>query len=146
MGSRLIIQTDHQPLRNLLSQTVHTPEQQCWIIKLIGFDFEVQYKSGRDNGPADALSRQDANMFMAIQDSTRPVLGILRELNQFYEKNSVAFQLIHDITSNPSEHPNYKANNGLILQNGRIYVPDDSCFHDRILHEFPDTATGGHNG
>jgi hypothetical protein len=44
-------------LKHLLEQKVGTPFQQKWITKLLGFDFSVEYYSGKGNKVADALSR-----------------------------------------------------------------------------------------
>ena len=38
-------------------QRVMGEDQQKWIAKLIGYDFEVKYKPGKENNAADALSR-----------------------------------------------------------------------------------------
>jgi hypothetical protein len=34
------------------------PEQQKWVAKLLGYDYEIQYRPGRENYVADALSRR----------------------------------------------------------------------------------------
>lgn len=57
LGCKFIIKTDHQSLKSLLEQQILTPLQQKFIFKLLPFDFEVQYKKGRDNVAVDALSR-----------------------------------------------------------------------------------------
>ncbi|XP_076928272.1 uncharacterized protein LOC143592185 [Bidens hawaiensis] len=41
LGRRFRIHTDHHSLRHLLTQTIQTPEQQKWVTKLMGYDFEV---------------------------------------------------------------------------------------------------------
>jgi len=41
----------------LLEQRLQTPKQQQWLPKFLGYDFFIQYKPGRENIPADALSR-----------------------------------------------------------------------------------------
>jgi len=42
-------------------------EQQAWLHKFIGFDFQIEYKPGKDNIPVDALSR----MFMLAWSETK---------------------------------------------------------------------------
>lgn len=61
IGRHFLIKTDHQSLKYLLEQRVGTPFQQKWITKLLGFDYTILYKSGKDNLAADALSRKGGN-------------------------------------------------------------------------------------
>lgn len=41
-----------------MDQRLIGPDQQKWLMKLLGSDFEVQYGSGSENKAADALSRK----------------------------------------------------------------------------------------
>ncbi|GAU23864.1 hypothetical protein TSUD_369720 [Trifolium subterraneum] len=59
LGHKFIIKTDQKSLKSLMDQSLQTPEQQAWLHKFIGFDFHIEYKPGRDNIPADALSRMN---------------------------------------------------------------------------------------
>lgn len=61
LGKYFIIQTDQKSIQELLMQTIHTPEQQVHIRKLLGYDFRIEYKAGINNKAADALSRRDAD-------------------------------------------------------------------------------------
>ncbi|XP_024024005.1 uncharacterized protein LOC112092314 [Morus notabilis] len=58
LGRHFIVRTDQRSLRFLLEQQIMNEAQQRWICKLIGLDFEIHYKPGRDNRVADALSRR----------------------------------------------------------------------------------------
>jgi hypothetical protein len=40
-----------------MEQRIVTPEQQKWVSKLLGYDYEIIYKPGRENSVVDALSR-----------------------------------------------------------------------------------------
>ena len=57
-GKPFVIKTDHQSLKYLLEQRIGTPMQQRWITKLLGYSFLIDYKKGKENVVADALSKQ----------------------------------------------------------------------------------------
>ena len=45
-GNHFIIKTDQKSLKWLLQQRISTPFQYFWLSKLMGFDYEIQYKGG----------------------------------------------------------------------------------------------------
>ena len=57
LGRKFFIRTDHQSFKYFLDQRVATPEQQKWVAKLLGNDYEIFYRPGHENSAADALSR-----------------------------------------------------------------------------------------
>lgn len=96
-----------------------TPKQQKWVAKLLGYDYEIQYRPGRETSAADALSRK--------QDS--PILHQL-----FYPKVSLWDQIRKAATSDPyvsskqteatsTGNNFYSSWDGLLLYKGRVIIP-----------------------
>lgn len=56
LGSKFTVITDNNPLCHLKSAKLGAIEQR-WVAQLAAFDFDVQYRPGRCNPAADALSR-----------------------------------------------------------------------------------------
>lgn len=59
LGRHFHIRTDQQSLKYLMEQREINPTYQKWVSKLIGYHFEIQYRVGRSNVVADALSRKN---------------------------------------------------------------------------------------
>ena len=67
MPKKFIIRTDHKSLKYILDQRLTTTFQQKWLVKLLEFDFDIEYKPERDNVVADALSRMDCEDSIVCQ-------------------------------------------------------------------------------
>lgn len=53
-------------MKYLLKQRLHNDRQFRWLTRLIGFDYEICYKKGKDNTVADALSRVQGGELLAV--------------------------------------------------------------------------------
>lgn len=58
LGHHFVVRSDQQSLRFLTQQREVNQKYQKWVTKLLGFDFEIQFKPGSSNRVADALSRK----------------------------------------------------------------------------------------
>jgi len=56
LGHHFIVRTDHKSLKEMQTQVIQTPEQQAWLPKLLGYNFDIEYKKGTENQAADGLS------------------------------------------------------------------------------------------
>jgi len=58
LGNKLVIKTDQRSLKYLSSQRLLEGIQHKLMLKLLEFDFIIEYKKGTENTTADALSRK----------------------------------------------------------------------------------------
>jgi hypothetical protein len=47
LGKFFQIMTDHQSLKYFLEKHPSSPEQQKWVTKLFGYDYEIIYNKGK---------------------------------------------------------------------------------------------------
>lgn len=60
-GRKFSVLTDNNPLKYVMSTAKLDAIGQRWVSQLSTFDFDVQYRRGRDNSNADALSRMSSH-------------------------------------------------------------------------------------
>jgi hypothetical protein len=59
IGRHFTVKIDHVSLKYFLEKRISLEEQQKWVTKILGYDFEIVYKKGKKNVVVDALSRKD---------------------------------------------------------------------------------------
>jgi hypothetical protein len=71
LDSDLIIKTDQKSLKYIAEQKVAEGIQHKLLLKLLQFNYTIEYKKGKENKAADALGRRDNTLFpiTAIQPS-----------------------------------------------------------------------------
>ena len=57
LGKPFTICTDQKSLKFLLEQLNPTLAQTQWLPKILGYDYEIEYKLGLENQGSDSLSR-----------------------------------------------------------------------------------------
>lgn len=144
MGSHFIIKTDQKSLKWLLQQRISTPFQQFWLSKLMGFDYEIQYKGGCENLAADALSRVQSSkvLLLAISVVDSDLVSLL---TQSYASDSHLLDIKRKLEQGETVDT-YVLHNGLLKKSGKIVVGPDILLREKIILWQHASPEGGHSG
>lgn len=114
----------------MLDQRLSTVPQHQWVSKLIGYDFNVEYRPGRLNTVADALSRRgdDAASLNAI---SAPSFQLYDELRHELQEDP-ALRAFHDGVAAERGAP-WRVVDGLVLHGSCVAVPESSAVLPAVL-------------
>lgn len=115
LGHSFVILTDHRSLKELMAQIIQTPEQQKYLTRLMGYDFTIQYRSGRSNVVADVLSRTFEPHKGMVFTLSMPHFTFLAKLKGELADNQEFITLWRDLQEHPANHSDFTYNDGLIL-------------------------------
>jgi hypothetical protein len=130
-GHPFVVKTDHQPLKYILDQRLATIPQHHWVSKLLGFDFTVEYKPGRTNVVADALSRRDM-LEVEFQSISSLSFDFLEEFKFAAAKDEELHHLRQQIEAGHRTEP-WQLVDGFVLYQQRLFVPKSSRLLPVIL-------------
>jgi hypothetical protein len=150
LGQPFVVKTDHQSLKFLLEQQAATPSQQRWISKLLGYDFIIEYKQGRENRVADALSRKFETLSdpdeISVSLISFPTPNWVSDLKASYASDPVTQKLILALQQNLPVPKDFSLQQGLLLKKGRIWVVKNSPFQLQLLEFLHSNPTASHSG
>jgi len=146
LGHHFVILTDHRSLKELMNQVVQTPEQHKYLARLLGFDYVIQYRVGKSNVVADALSRSGGSTSASLFIISVPHFVFLEYLRRELQTNQDFITLREKILTEAQAYPDHSLAQHLILYRGRIWLPPSCSFIKILLSEFHQSPTGGHMG
>jgi hypothetical protein len=131
LGRHFIVKTDHFSLKYLLDQRLATIPQHHWVGKLLGFDFEVEYRSGATNTVADTLSKRDTEEggLLAV---TAPHFNFIERLRQAQATNPALVAIYDEIRAGTRKAP-WSMVGGMVAMEGCLYIPVDSPLLQEIM-------------
>ncbi|CAJ2661993.1 unnamed protein product [Trifolium pratense] len=139
LGHRFIIRTDQKSLRSLMDQSLQTPEQQEWLHKFLGYDFVIEYKPGKENLAADALSRL---MTLAWSE---PQYNFTQQVKEAIQQDDNLLEIIQKCLQGLAP-TNYTVREGILYWKHRMVIPPKATLIQQILEEFHTSPIGGHAG
>ena len=117
-GSKFTVFTDHKPLRTLFTSEMKNARIQRWAIMLSEYGCNIEYKKGKENIPADMLSRiEDTREIKVIDSSENTDLSHLENGG--------------DMTGD-GDLPNWPPQTPDCLKNIKQLQKDDKYIHDRF--------------
>jgi hypothetical protein len=112
-------------LKFLLDQVLSTIPQHHWASKLLGFNFRVEYKPGKQNTVADALSRREEDNPAMVLALSIPHFALFDDLRKEADTDQTLLDLRAKISAGQQRGP-WSLVDGLVVFDGRIYVPASS--------------------
>jgi transposase InsO family protein len=140
------VKTDHDSLKYFLEQRLSSKEQQKWVTKILGYDFEIIYKKGKQNVVADALSRKDEDVeaFICAISIIQP--DWIVEARDEWKNDEKVWSLIQRLQQDSSASDTFTWKNDSLWYKDRLYLCKDSQLKQKVLLELHTSPVGGHSG
>lgn len=120
-------------------------EHKKWLIRLLGYDFEIIYKLRLENKADDGLSRISSltTMLLAL---TVPKIIQMQDIYKEVDGNEGIQRKIVQCNEGSMINKGYTVIHGRLLYKKRLVIPRDSQYVALLLQEYHDGLQGGHSG
>jgi hypothetical protein len=139
-----IIRTDHKSLSYLCEQSLHSDTQRKAMTRLMGLQFKVVYRKGKENLAVDALSRVNHLFVLQAVSEAQPMW--LQEVYNSYTTDPKAQELLTQLAVTSPNEQGYSLDKGLIKYQGKVWIANNSAIQTKVITAFHSSALGGHSG
>jgi hypothetical protein len=155
LGNQVIIKTDQQALKYVGKQRLVDGVQHKLLLKLLEFDYKIEYKKGKENTVADALSRQfpddemehqNNNPISACHQTTLIIPKWISEVQDSYVNDTDCTKLLQELSIDEASNNHFTLQSGILRSKGKIYIGSSTKLRDKVFDTFHSSTFGGHSG
>jgi hypothetical protein len=146
IGRHFKVKTDHDSLKYLLEQRLSSEEQHKWVTKILGYDFEIVYKKGKQNVVADALSRKDEDVEAFLCPIPIIQLDWIIEARDEWKNDEKVWTLIERLQQDSSASNIFTWKNDSLWYKDCLYLCKNSQLKQKVLLELHTSPVRGHSG
>jgi hypothetical protein len=142
LGTELLIKTDQKSLKFMTEQTVADGIQHKLLLKLLEFNYKIEYKKGKENKAADALSRKTPSLMA----TTVITPSWTESVEHSYEGDPHCQELLAKLSITPQAEQHYTLTAGILRHKGQIYIGNKEELKQQIIESLHASPIGGHSG
>lgn len=98
------------------------------LLKLLEYDYTIEYRKGKENLVADALSKKDSLHSMQCNNITMVVPQWTEDVKNSYKGDNDSDKLLKKVAADTDPTPKFSVHNGLIKYKNIIYVGASTNF------------------
>jgi hypothetical protein len=145
-GQKIVLQTDHAPLKWLTTHKDHSSRLIRWALQLQEYDITIDYKPGKTNKNADALSRLPTEETVAVVMRAIPISQEMQEEQMIDEEvKQIRDDTLKKISSETNDSLYIIKNHLLYFRSSKgdaLVLPKK--YRQQILIQYHDGHLGGH--
>ncbi|KAH9688170.1 Endonuclease [Citrus sinensis] len=142
LGSYFTIMTDNVATSYFQTQKKLSPKQARWQDFLAEFDYRLEYKPGKANVVADALSRKAE---LATLSMSQPKSDLVSRIKEGLQQDPLAKDLLEKVLEGKTRR--FWQEEGILLTKGdRLFVPRWGNLRKEVIKECHGSKWAGHPG
>ena len=113
---------------------------------MLGYDFEIMYKMGKQNVVADALSKKDEDVEALLYAISIIHPDWIAEARDEWKNDEEIWTLILKLRQDPSASNTFTWKDDLLWYTDHVYLGKSSQLKKKVIFEFHSSPIGGNLG